>query len=442
MKNISKTTQNSAVDTSEQALASARRMPPKIARPTPLVQVSSAVIDTIHKNLHHAKITTDEAAERLLAIAQQGSPLIESASSDDERIVTFLYHDRQAEQVLIFVNRLTDEKNIDDSLMKPIGKTGWFSKSFLMKTNWRASYCYIPAYAGQTPVWVTQGQQVRLRAALDSGYADVYNQHRCLNRAGKELSVVSLSEAPEQRYLPEMEQLRSLDKPKWVQAPEDRQILVHSLPHATKDSPIALVFDGEVWLSMGLQLMLESAFAEGALDPMHVVFVHSGGRERRWAELDGTAPMGQYLISSLIPWLEEQYGIGISRGSLMVMGQSLGGLSSLLLALDYPQEVGAVISQSASLWQPVVAESLQRIVSENEQERLSHLYFDIQVGAQEWVLEPPHQIFVRQLRQTPATVNFTVFNGGHDYACWRGDLIPAINRAQKYMARRKDHHDS
>ena len=45
-----------------------------------------------------------------------GLPLIEQAYYDDgtanenERIVTFLYQHATAEQVLIFVNRLTDEK--------------------------------------------------------------------------------------------------------------------------------------------------------------------------------------------------------------------------------------------------------------------------------------------------------------------------------------------
>ena len=95
--------------------------------------------------------------------------------SENERIVTFLYRNEQAEQVLMFINRLTDEKNLDRSLMARIEGTGWWQLSIQMETTWRASYNFLPALPGERPAWLGDDDQVRLRAALDSGEGDPLN---------------------------------------------------------------------------------------------------------------------------------------------------------------------------------------------------------------------------------------------------------------------------
>ncbi len=89
--------------------------------------------------------------------------------SENERIVTFLYHNEQAEQVLMFINRLTDEKNLDRSLMARIEGTGWWQLSMQMEPL-GVPPTTSPAPPGELPPgWAMT--TARLRAALDSARA-------------------------------------------------------------------------------------------------------------------------------------------------------------------------------------------------------------------------------------------------------------------------------
>ena len=71
---------------------------------------------------------------------------------------------------------------------------------------------------------------------------------------------------------------------------------------------------------------------------------------------------------------------------------------------------------------------LDELEAAGEIDRLRPLYLEVEVGEQEWVLVPPHQRLVQELKGVDMHLNYTVFNGGHDYACWRGAIVPALER--------------
>ena len=51
------------------------------------------------------------------------------------------------------------------------------------------------------------------------------------------------------------------------------------------------------------------------------------------------------------------------------------------------------------------------------------------MGEQEWVLVPPHRELKERLEKLGLkNACCTTFNGGHDYACWRGAIVPALER--------------
>ena len=126
--------------------------------------------------------------------------------------------------------------------------------------------------------------------------------------------------------------------------------------------------------------------------------------------------------------MRRHHGLRPEPQDTIINGQSLGGLSSLLAVFSRPESFGAAIAQSSSLWQPQVFDKLSQLRKANELHRLSHLRLEVEVGEQEWILLPPHQRFVQELESVDTHLNYTVFNGGHDYACWRGAIIPALNR--------------
>ena len=408
-----------------------RPTPPKTPRPVPAPRVDSPLISTLIAEA----VSAEELNARILEVVSEGTPIIEpvrredGSISENERIVTFLYHNEQAEQVLMFINRLTDEKNLDRSLMSRIEGTGWWQLSMQMETTWRASYNFLPALPGERPAWLGDDDQVRLRAALDSGEGDPLNPETVCNRIGRCMGVVQLEHAPVQDFILTQEEIDALPAPEWMQTPDGHQYVLGRVGDPAPDAPLFIQFDGEMWFSQGMEQTLNRAHEAGRIPAMHVFFLHSGGRENRWKELNGDNPIADYLVEIAFPHLEAVHGIKTVPQNIVINGQSLGGLSSLLAVLSRPEAFGGAIAQSSSLWQPQVMDRLDELEAAGEIDRLRHLYLEIEVGEQEWILVPPHRELKARLEKLGLEkARCTTFNGGHDYACWRGAIVPAMER--------------
>lgn len=426
------TTLTATPQASEKASAQqVRPTPPKTPRPEPAPRVDSPLISALIAEA----VSPEELNARIVEVVSEGTPIIESVARADgtvdesERIATFLYHNEQAEQVLMFINRLTDEKNLDRSLMSRIEGTGWWQLSMQMKTTWRASYNFLPALPGERPAWLGDDDQVRLRAALDAGEGDPLNPETVCNRIGRCMGVVQLEDAPVQEFLLTQAEIDELPEPEWMQTPDGHRYVLGRVGEPGPDSPLFVQFDGEMWFSQGMEQTLNRAHEAGRIPAMHVFFLHSGGRENRWKELNGDNPIADYLVDIAFPHLEAVHGIKTDPQNIVINGQSLGGLSSLLAVLSRPEAFGGAIAQSSSLWQPQVMDRLDELEAAGEIDRLRHLYLEIEVGEQEWILVPPHRELKARLEKLGLeNARCTTFNGGHDYACWRGAIVPALER--------------
>lgn len=408
-----------------------RPSPPKTPRPVPAPRVDSPLISALIAEA----VSPEELNARIVEVVSEGTPIIEpvhledGSISENERIVTFLYHNEQAEQVLMFINRLTDEKNLDRSLMARIEGTGWWQLSMQMETTWRASYNFLPALPGERPAWLGDDDQVRLRAALDSGEGDPLNPETVCNRIGRCMGVVQLEHAPVQEFILTQEEIDALPAPEWMQTSDGHKYVLGRVGDPAPDAPLFIQFDGEMWFSQGMEQTLNRAHEAGRIPAMHVFFLHSGGRENRWKELNGDNPIADYLVEIAFPHLEAVHGIKTDPQNIVINGQSLGGLSSLLAVLSRPEAFGGAIAQSSSLWQPQVMDRLDELEAAGEIDRLRHLQLEIEVGEQEWILVPPHRELKARLQKLGLeNARCTTFNGGHDYACWRGAIVPALER--------------
>ena len=426
------TTLTATLQAAEKASAQqVRPTPPKTPRPVPAPRVDSPLITALIAEA----VSPEELNARIVEVVSEGTPIVEPVLREDgtvdesERIATFLYHNEQAEQVLMFINRLTDEKNLDRSLMSRIEGTGWWQLSMQMKTTWRASYNFLPALPGERPAWLGDDDQVRLRAALDAGEGDPLNPETVCNRIGRCMGVVQLEDAPVQEFLLTQAEIDELPEPEWMQTPDGHRYVLGRVGEPGPDSPLFVQFDGEMWFSQGMEQTLNRAHEAGRIPAMHVFFLHSGGRENRWKELNGDNPIADYLVDIAFPHLEAVHGIKTDPQNIVINGQSLGGLSSLLAVLSRPEAFGGAIAQSSSLWQPQVMDRLDELEAAGEIDRLRHLYLEIEVGEQEWILVPPHRELKARLEKLGLeNARCTTFNGGHDYACWRGAIVPALER--------------
>ena len=430
-----------------------RPTPPKLPRPQRAPLATSPTLAAMHQRL----LERPQLASQLQAQLWQqvtSTPLLEADPTQEGKyLVTFLWRGA-AHSVLLFVNRLTDEKNLADSYMRRLPGTDTWYLTYRMDGDWRASYCFLPAPAAAQAPWL-QGSQVRLRQALDGGLPDPHNPVTCTNRRGFVQSVVSLPLAPawplgewpvfsddaagagrfdggglgagrgdadagslDAGRLDVVADLDTLGRQIWVYTPAPIS--------RTQSYPVLLVLDGEVWLKRHhLHLALAQLMDAGLIAPAYMVFIDSGGTEQRWQELgDSESDFGGYLSGQLLNWLKAHYAISPNPADRVVIGQSLGALTVLRTLVGYPQLIGSGISQSASLWQEVLFSELNAL--DATAMPLAGTRAWIEVGSQEWILAPLQPKAVRQLRQAGMQVKDVVYNGGHDYACWRINLASAL----------------
>lgn len=428
--------------------ASTRPTPPKLPRPQRAPLATSPTLAAMHQRL----LERPQLASQLQAQLWQqvtSTPLLEAdPTQEDKYLVTFLWRGA-AHSVLLFVNRLTDEKNLADSYMRRLPGTDTWYLTYRMDGDWRASYCFLLAPTAAQAPWL-QGSQVRLRQALDGGLPDPHNPVTCTNRRGFVQSVVSLPLAPawplgqwpvfsdaaagagrlnagrgdadagrlNAGRLDVVADLDTLGRQIWVYTPAPIS--------RTQSWPVLLVLDGEVWLKRHhLHLALAQLMDAGLIAPAYIVFIDSGGTEQRWQELgDSESDFGRYLSGPLLNWLKTHYAISPKPADRVVIGQSLGALTVLRTLVAYPQLIGAGISQSASLWQDVLFNELNAL--DATQTPLAGTRAWIEVGSQEWILAPLQPKAVHQLRKAGMQVKDMVYNGGHDYACWRINLASAL----------------
>lgn len=434
--------------------ASTRPTPPKLPRPQRAPLATSPTLAAMHQRL----LERPQLASQLQAQLWQqvtSTPLLEADPTQEGKyLVTFLWRGA-AHSVLLFVNRLTDEKNLADSYMRRLPGTDTWYLTYRMDGDWRASYCFLPAPAAAAQAPWLQGSQVRLRQALDGGLPDPHNPVTCTNRRGFVQSVVSLPLAPawplgqwpvfsdaaagagrfdggglgvgrgdadagrlNAGRLDVVADLDTLGRQIWVYTPASIS--------RTQSYPVLLVLDGEVWLKRHhLHLALAQLMDAGLIAPAYIVFIDSGGTEQRWQELgDSESNFGRYLSGPLLNWLKTHYAISPNPADRVVIGQSLGALTVLRTLVGYPQLIGAGISQSASLWQDVLFNELNAL--DATQTPLAGTRAWIEVGSQEWILAPLQPKAVHQLRKAGMQVKDMVYNGGHDYACWRINLASAL----------------
>lgn len=440
--------------------ASTRPTPPKLPRPQRAPLATSPTLAAMHQRLLERPQLASQLQEQLWQQVTS-TPLLEADPTQEGKyLVTFLWRGA-AQRVLLFVNRLTDEKNLADSYMRRLPGTDTWYLTYRMDGDWRASYCFLPAPAAVQAPWL-QGSQVRLRQALDGGLPDPHNPVTCTNRRGFVQSVVSLPLAPawplgewpvfsddaagagrfdggglgagrgdadagrldvvaaggDAGRLDAVADLDTLGRQIWVYTPAPIS--------RTQSCPVLLILDGEVWLKRHhLHLALAQLMDEGLIAPAYIVFIDSGGTEQRWQELgDSESDFGGYLTGPLLNWLKTHYAISPKPADRVVIGQSLGALTVLRTLVGYPQLIGAGISQSASLWQDVLFSELNAL--DATQTPLAGTRAWIEVGSQEWILAPLQPKAVHQLRKAGMQVKDMVYNGGHDYACWRINLASAL----------------
>ncbi|MER7846320.1 enterochelin esterase [Kitasatospora sp. NPDC096077] len=355
-------------------------------------------------------------------------PLI-AADPDDPayRLVTFVSEEQDCDGVLALLHTVTDKDrhagDLTPHLMRR--RNGRWELTHRLRADHRASYQLHP-FRGPTP-GTSRADWLHV---LDHARPDPHDtEPRLPARDGRHpSSVLSLPEAPAQPYARRRD---GVPRGRTVShTVAGRRVDVH-LPagHGPGPYPVAVLLDGEMWgqvLSVGDTL--DNLTADGAIPPTVALLVHTMGPGRP-EDLSCNPGFVDLLADELLPWAAREFGATTDPARTVIAGQSAGGLTAAFAAYRRPERFGNALSQSGSFWWPDETEFdegsewlTRRFAAEPG--RAARFY--VEVGLQEWMLLTQNRHLRDVLTARGYELEYREFNGGHDYACWRGGLADGL----------------
>ncbi|MEU0098533.1 alpha/beta hydrolase-fold protein [Streptomyces sp. NPDC006267] len=251
--------------------------------------------------------------------------------------------------------------------------------------------------------------------------------------AGGDRSIAATPDAPPQPHWPALGADAVLPLPRSrIRWSSDRlggrrTVRVHPVGGG---GPVVLLLDGDDWLYLHPAMTaFDAAFDAGALPPVTLVFLPA---KDRTAEFTCRPGLWEAVRDELLPLVGE-CGVPADPGRLVVAGQSLGGLSALYAALEFPELVSRVACQSGSFWwapgAEAAADPLGGPVGGAIAERLrrgadlSGLRCAFDVGEHEQPMLPHCELTEALTEQAGAAVQVSRSAAGHDRAGWRHALL-------------------
>ncbi|MFF2349431.1 enterochelin esterase [Kitasatospora sp. NPDC058115] len=367
-------------------------------------------------------------------VAAEGAPLVDPDPADPAyRQVTFVLRDEPGEEpydgVLALVHTVTDKDRHAGDLTPHLmeRRAGGWSRTYRLRADHRASYQLYPV-RGAVP-GTRRADWLRV---LDGARPDPHGTGDQLPaRDGRRpASVLALPGAPAQPYV-----RRRADVPRGRTVRAEvagRRIDVHLPAGHRADAapyPVLVLLDGEMWgevLSFGDTL--DNLTAEGLIPPTVALLVHTMGPGRP-DDLSCNPDFVDLLADRVLPWAAAEHRATADPARTVIAGQSAGGLTAAFAAFRRPARFGNALSQSGSFWWPDGTEFdggsewLTRRFATTEH---GGARFWVEVGLQEWMLLTQNRHLRDVLTARGYDLAYREFNGGHDYACWRGGLADGL----------------
>jgi enterochelin esterase family protein len=378
-------------------------------------------------------------------LTRRGLPLVERIPGDPEnRWITFVWRPRGRVTSPSVYTPIANFATRETAL-QPLGTTGVWYRSFRVSRRTRASYGF-----SRLPTPATGGGENAWLRYISSVKPDPQNSNRIFFEKDPDdprdsdltLSVVELPGAPAQPWSrvppsshwteehhrmrsPRLRGVRSV----WVELPSDfrpRKIQYNLL----------VVFDGLTYrTSIPTPRIVENLVDAGRISPTVIVLVGNAPGART-EELGANPAFADFLARELLPWLRRQYRFSHDPSRTVLAGSSLGGVASAHAALRYPHLFGNVLAQSGAFQFPPERKkgapaSLMQAYARSPRRSLR---FYLDGGTHETVLADNMPVSllgsVRHMRDVLVAkgypVTYVEFEGGHDYACWKGTLADGL----------------
>lgn len=384
---------------------------------------------------------------------ETGTPLIEqNPNRVDSRFVTFLWKAMEPVDSVLAIHFLQGYNLTTDDQLERLGDTNLWYRTYVMRSDLRTTYRLAP---NGTLGLVTAQNAAEWSAEWSADPLNKRNAQLFLPDEGEEPeleSILELPDAPPQPWfgtrtgVPE----GSTETHRFASSVlgNERDIHVytpHDYDRGGGPYPLLVHFDAQ-WCEepLAVPAILDNLIAAGAIPPAVAVFIANVDRAQ---ELPCNERFAAAIATELLPWLRQTYWAGTVPASVVTAGQSYGGLVAMWVALQHPEIIGNVLSQSGSFWWGPDYVELEKTAILGDAPTYEWLTgqvalrptASIRIWMEAGTMEPAPNIrgysptlFVSNrhmhhvLQAKGYDVAYREYVGGHDFVTWRGSLADGL----------------
>lgn len=208
-----------------------------------------------------------------------------------------------------------------------------------------------------------------------------------------------------------------------------RRVTLYTPSGASGPLPLVLVHDGTAYARIArLPAVLEALVREGRARPARLAFVDPSRPDLRREEYGFGDDYRRFAREALLPRLREE---AEAEGGTLLMGASLGGLASLVVAMEATTPVAGLALQSPALLGAPDEREFHRSRRSWLRERLDssdatwpwRIYQE--VGTLDWLADVNREVAER----LPGRVEehrFETRSAGHNWTFWRDGVAEAL----------------
>jgi enterochelin esterase-like enzyme len=178
--------------------------------------------------------------------------------------------------------------------------------------------------------------------------------------------------------------------------------------------PVIFVQDGGEYITLASMVnVLDNIIDNGWVPPVVAVFIDPVDRNYEYFLNKDYERM---MIEEILPFIRDRYDVSIEPGKTAIMGASLGGAISVMIAMDHPETFGKCGSQSGA-FEINDRELIKRVQSEPK--RPVDFYLDC--GTFGDLLEE-NRAMRDALEKKEYGIGYQEFNEGHSWGNWRAHI--------------------
>ena len=365
------------------------------------------------------------------------TPIIEKLSDTSSRVI---YLWRGAEYNV----RLVGGPSNDHEWLTRIPNTDIWFKEVMVKNDFIGSYSfavdiknvdgYLSNYCPHLNTALKESREQRM-ALCDAFQLDRFNSKHFLEKDGVGLrneNLLILDQAPKfvdpSQYTERSLQLKTLNLKSKILNNERKISIYQSAKKNPKQTYITTIFfDGNEYATLlNVPKALDILVEQGKLPPIQAVFIDPINPQIRPKELTPNAGFSQFFQKEFLPWLDQQ--IERDVGKTVLLGSSLGGLSSAYIALENPTQISHVVPLSGSFWwkkdKSDEPNGMSQIIRNQTLPIKQHWFisansYETSRAHNELSILNTSPIVANDLKEKGQDVVFKTYTGGHSYAVWQ-----------------------